>query len=147
MLLILMMAAALLAAGAFADTDICTESPDGQHHWEHFNFADCESGGMDFWQCTYCYIYRDDEVWVDALGHDWGEWIVRMEATCEQSGTEVRICARCGDTETREIPAKGHTPTAIPAVAATCAAGGKTEGGRRGPECPVPGRCIVPVDG
>ncbi len=168
LLLVLVMAAAMLPAGALADADVCTESPDGQHHWEYFNYADCTSGGAKFKQCTYCYEYRD-EVWVDALGHDWSGWAVRQEATCDRGGTEYRSCSRCGETETREtpalghswnggavtarpgctsegvrtftctrcgatrtesIPAAGHRAVSIPAVAATCTSGGKTEGSK-----------------
>ncbi|MBQ6163482.1 MAG: hypothetical protein IJK23_03300, partial [Clostridia bacterium] len=31
-------------------------------------------------------------------------WTVTKPATCKEAGTEARICAACGETETREIP-------------------------------------------
>lgn len=109
LLLILTMLTTLLpAGGAFAATDVCTESPDGQHHWEHFNAADCENGGMEYWQCTYCYDWQDDGRWIDALGHAWSEWTVRSEPACLQPRTEYRECSRCGKSETRETAALGH---------------------------------------
>ena len=40
-----------------------------------------------------------------ALGHDWGEWEVVTPATETEDGLEQRICARCGEVETRVIPA------------------------------------------
>ena len=41
--------------------------------------------------------------------HSFGEWVVTKPATC-QAGEETRTCSKCGETETREIPATGeHT--------------------------------------
>ncbi|MGN1306788.1 MAG: S8 family serine peptidase [Faecousia sp.] len=42
------------------------------------------------------------------LGHGWGEWTVTKQATCTEAGEEARICAVCGETETRVIAATGH---------------------------------------
>ncbi|MCL1905704.1 MAG: FapA family protein [Clostridiales bacterium] len=39
-----------------------------------------------------------------ALDHDWGEWIVTTPATYEADGVETRVCAVCGEEETRAIP-------------------------------------------
>ena len=43
---------------------------------------------------------------VPALGHEWGEWVVTKPATETEEGQETRTCARCGETETRAIPAR-----------------------------------------
>ncbi len=40
--------------------------------------------------------------------HNFGDWTVTKEAACTEAGTETRTCA-CGETESREIPALGHT--------------------------------------
>ena len=46
---------------------------------------------------------------IPALGHDWGEWEVTTEATCDEAGVETRVCKNDEThVETREIPAKGH---------------------------------------
>ena len=45
----------------------------------------------------------------EALGHNYGEWVVEKEATEEETGLKTRTCDRCGDVETEEIPVK--TPT------------------------------------
>ena len=58
---------------------------------------------------------------VNALGHDWGSWTTLKAATCEDKGTERRICNRygCGAYEDRETNALGHlwgTPVTTPAT-------------------------------
>ena len=40
--------------------------------------------------------------------HAFGAWTVTTPATCTASGAETRTCA-CGETETRLLPATGHT--------------------------------------
>ena len=52
-----------------------------------------------------------------------------MDVTCE-AGSITYSCSRCGDTYTEAGPGTGHFPTPIPAVAATCTEGGKTEGSK-----------------
>ena len=48
---------------------------------------------------------------VPALGHAWGEWEEVSAATCTEKGEEKRVCKHDDShVETREIPAKGHTP-------------------------------------
>ena len=42
---------------------------------------------------------------IPALGHEWGEWEVVTPATETAEGLEQRTCARCGEVETRAIPA------------------------------------------
>ena len=42
--------------------------------------------------------------------HAFGAWTVTTPATCTASGAETRKCA-CGETETRLLPATGHTDT------------------------------------
>ena len=40
--------------------------------------------------------------------HQFGEWVVTTPATCTGDGVETRTCP-CGETETRVLPATGHT--------------------------------------
>ena len=44
-----------------------------------------------------------------ALGHDFGEWTEIQSSSCVDKGSEQRICKRCRLTETRDVPASGHT--------------------------------------
>ena len=70
--------------------------------------------------------------------HVFGEWIITTEPTCTEKGEETRSC-ECGETETREIAALGHTEEVIPAVEPTCTEDGLTEGKM----CSVCGEILV----
>ena len=63
---------------------------------------------------------------VAALGHDWGEWTVTTEATCDHAGVETRECQRtgCDARETRPITQLTHKLVFVPAVAPTCTTDG-----------------------
>ena len=52
-----------------------------------------------------------DEVEIEPLGHDFGEWLQTLEPTVGEEGEEERVCARCGETETRPLPALDPEPT------------------------------------
>lgn len=67
-----------------------------------------------------------------ALGHTWGEWEVANAATCTEPGTEERTCARCGDIESREVPALGHS-----FADGTCTACGAADPNSAPPEEPA----------
>lgn len=49
------------------------------------------------------------EVTYEAGGHDWSDWITETEADCFHDGVETRTCARCGQTETRAVPANSES--------------------------------------
>ena len=38
------------------------------------------------------------------LGHSWGEWKLVKKPTTKEGGLEERICSRCQEKETREVP-------------------------------------------
>ncbi|MGM9670752.1 MAG: S-layer homology domain-containing protein [Oscillospiraceae bacterium] len=68
----------------------------------------CTEQGHTKFTCSVC---GDSYVnYVDALGHDFGEWKVSKEATCTEAGEETRVCNRegCEEIETREVEALGH---------------------------------------
>ena len=44
--------------------------------------------------------------------HEYGDWIVDKEATCEQDGSHHRDCKNCTESETEPIPATGHSYSA-----------------------------------
>ena len=64
---------------------------------------------------------------IPATGHDFGEWTVTKEATCEAEGEESRSCSKCDAKETRAVPATGHKLTHHDAKAATTDAEGNKE--------------------
>ena len=54
----------------------------------------------------------DDEPPVDTVTpheHQYGDWVVLDEPNCAGVGREERICTVCGDVQTRNIPALGHS--------------------------------------
>ena len=69
-----------------------------------------EYGKNDLYDFSNKYI-RKDATFIAVFGHDYGEWTVKTPAGCETKGEEIRICRYNAEhTETREIPAKGHSP-------------------------------------
>ena len=103
---------------------------DGTHHWQECDREGCEyatskvahtesdwivdslvnctDAGHKHTECTVCHTHMQEED-LPALGHDWGEWVVKKPATCTANGVEARTCERCQYTMFREIRATGHT--------------------------------------
>ena len=54
--------------------------------------------------CTDC-----GQVEKAAVEHAWGEWITVREPDCTEKGVKTRECENCGETETVDLPANGHT--------------------------------------
>ncbi len=86
--------------------------------------ATCTEGGYTLYTCRNCGSNYKDH-FTEALGHDWSAWTVQTPASCEIDGVEARTCARCGETETRPIPATGHNYD-ITVVDPTCTESGYT---------------------
>ena len=42
----------------------------------------------------------------DALGHEYGDWVVDKEATTSEEGLQTKTCSRCGDVVSEPIPVK-----------------------------------------
>lgn len=49
--------------------------------------------------CTVCKVAEGSP-----LGHSWGEWKLVKKPTTKEGGLEERICSRCQEKETREVP-------------------------------------------
>ncbi len=84
----------------------------------------CTAQGFTTHTCSNCgdsYV----DTYVDALGHDYGEWEVTKEATYEEDGEERRECSRCGDAQTRKIPMLTHSYESV-VTAPTCTEQGYT---------------------
>ena len=47
---------------------------------------------------------------VPALGHDFSEWSITTDPTCERDGVATRTCTRCDYAETKSISKLEHTP-------------------------------------
>lgn len=83
--------------------------------WKH-------DGDGHWYECAVCGAKKD------LAAHTWSAWTVTKTATCAETGTEIRSCAVCNRTETREIDKISHDIVIDAAVAATCTATGLTEG-------------------
>lgn len=86
----------------------------------------CTEKGYTTYTCSCGDSYVDN--YVDALGHNYGEWNVVTEATEEVEGVERRECSRCGAFEEKTIPKKEHVHNFVAdtVVAPTCNAQGYT---------------------
>ena len=67
----------------------------------------CTARGYTVYVCSCGDTYKAN--YKDALGHDWGEWILTKPATEDEEGTETRTCGRCGITEDRSIDKLPHS--------------------------------------
>ena len=57
--------------------------------------------------------------------HKYGDWATTKPATCLEAGEQERVCD-CGDKQTKEIPATGHTfDNGVVTKAATCSVPGE----------------------
>lgn len=61
--------------------------------------------------CADCGLSFGEGQSLDALGHDWGDWVVTTEPTTSNAGAKMRACKRegCSFVETEEIPPIGVT--------------------------------------
>ncbi len=73
------------------------------------SYADIEKKPHDYVDgiCTICNKVDPSLDPENHNPHEFGEWTVVKEATCEEPGEQTRVC-ECTTTETEEIPALGH---------------------------------------
>lgn len=62
-------------------------------------------------KCSICERAMIKQTELPATGHSYGEWTVSKEATTEAEGEEKRVCADCGEAETRAIAKLEPQPT------------------------------------
>ena len=89
----------------------------------------CTNTGIRTFRCSCGDTYTEV---ISALGHNYGAWSVKKEASCSSVGEEARICKNdSSHIETRAIAKKAHTPGVTVkenVKAATCTATGSYEG-------------------
>ena len=71
------------------------------------NKPTCVKSGKGYKVCTVCEAQSEEQI-VDALGHQYGEWVVEAEATCDAKGMKSATCTVCQDKKTEVIDALGH---------------------------------------
>jgi len=87
----------------------------------------CAAQGFTTYTCACEDSYVDD--YVNALGHDWGAWVVTAPATEDAEGVETRVCGRngCGASETRPVGKLDHAHNFVGVTTPpTCTAQGFT---------------------
>lgn len=98
------------------------------HRWvdDGTTYPDCEQPGLEKMHCSIC-----SKTWeniISALGHNWVNKGVVMEATCEKPGIREDECENCGKTLMFEIDATGHNwRNTLIIKEATCTAEGKAK--------------------
>ena len=75
---------------------------------------------------TLGWIQAADLTTVPPCDHTWGPWTVQKAATCTQKGQQVRVCTKCGETQSQKIDKIPHSyGDWIVRRAATCTAEGE----------------------
>ncbi len=100
------------------------------------------SGSTAGTKCSVCGLILTEPTVIPALNHTYGEWVATTPGSCTTNGVDTRTCTRCGDTETRDVVAPGHSYVKIPAVAPTCDTTGLTEG----EHCEICGQISIAQD-
>lgn len=75
----------------------------------------CTAQGYTLHKCSVCGEETKD-TYTDALGHEYGEWVIDVEATENTEGSKHRDCIRGDDTQTAVIPKLTHVHTPAAAV-------------------------------
>ena len=72
----------------------------------------CHERGYTTYTCKKCgHTYQGN--FVEALGCEFGDWVIVKNATCTENGLKKRTCIRGDRYETEVIPATGHSYTAV----------------------------------
>ena len=67
----------------------------------------CTMSGIRTYTCT---CGKNYTVEIEKLGHDWGNWYVTQDATCDHSGQEQRVCFNdTSHVDIRTISKTGHS--------------------------------------
>ncbi len=84
-------------------------------------------GGAAFSACGASSCNKNDNPPPEAHTHVYGDYTVTQPATCTEDGYETATCTLCDETDTRVIPATGHTWGTPNKVEPTCLEEGYTE--------------------
>lgn len=98
-----------------------------------------EKGNTAGVKCSVCDTVLTATTEINALGHDWGDWVtLREPVSCKTPGQREHTCKRCGETARELIPAAEHKPVNVEAKPATCT----TDGNKAGTKCSVCGTVL-----
>lgn len=106
------------------ETEVLNATGHSFGEWETAREVTCTEDGL---RERTCHCGEKETQIIKATGHNFGDWTQVKKVTCTEDGEDERVCS-CGEKETRAIKAEGHKKVTDKAVAASCAAAGKTEG-------------------
>lgn len=106
------------------ETEIIEATGHNFGDWTTVRKATCTDDGLNE---RICHCGEKETRIIKATGHDFSDWTHVKKVSCTDDGEDERVCS-CGEKETRVIKAEGHKKVTDKAVAASCAAAGKTEG-------------------
>lgn len=91
-----------------------------------------ETGLTEGKKCSVCEEILVKQQIINALGHNWGDWIITKPAEIGVEGEQQRTCSRCNEIETQIIPAlEPEEPIELKYLAGTF---GNTDGLQEWPE-------------
>ncbi len=80
-------------------------APDAHDYQSVVTAPTCEEGGYTTYTCKHNAEHTYVADYTEALGHDWGEWLLTKEATIDEDGVETRTCKNDpSHTEERAVP-------------------------------------------
>lgn len=106
------------------ETEVLNATGHSFGEWETAREVTCTEDGL---RERTCHCGEKETQIIKATGHNFGDWTQVKKVTCTEDGEDERVCS-CGEKETRAIKAEGHKKVTDRAIAASCAAAGKTEG-------------------
>lgn len=127
LLVLSMVICAALCGFAACDDQGGNNIPDNPEHTHNYievvaENPTCTTKGKKIYVCS-CGKHYDEEI--NELGHDYGDWTVTKQPTDTEKGIESRVCSRCQDTLTRNIPELNHEHHYIETVVPlSCTTGG-----------------------
>ena len=83
-------------------------------------------------------IFTEEEIVQRQCQHEYSDWTITKESSCEEEGEKTRTCPKCNYIDIKTIRAS-HTAVQLPSEPATCTATGLTQGSC----CSVCGKTIV----
>ncbi len=84
---------------------------DSAHTWNDYYTEDvpasCTTDGSRSIHCSKCSGTKASEV-IPATGHSWSPWEVVDMQNCQDNNTQMRVCSKCGLTETEGLDPTAH---------------------------------------
>ncbi len=89
-----------------------------------------ESGLTAGKQCSLCGEITVEQMNVEAIGHELGEYTITKEPTCNENGIKTAKCSRCSYTKTADVNKVPHKEEIINGSPADCVLSGVTDSKR-----------------